>query len=411
MRLKTNLLLLLTAGIFFALYPSGCDSPEQSDGEMNGNNISHYTCTMHPSVKQAEPGKCPICGMTLVPVYKEGAPPETNGQNRVRTVNVPLYQQQLIGVQLDSVQIRPLGGTVRAVGHVAMDERSVAAVNLKFSGWIEALHVDYTGQLVQKGQPLFDIYSPELVATQEEYLQALRGTTPSLRQSARERLRLWKISDEQITEIEKAGRVNQRITVHSPIRGHVLSKQVSEGSHVKQGRDLYTIADLSTVWVLAEVYEHELPSVAEGQRAIIRLTTEPGRQYEGRVDYVYPTLNARARTAKVRIVVANPDLKLRPDMYAEVEIAVEAGDYLTVAETAVLNTGTRQLVFVDRGNGRFEPRQVHVGKKMENYYVVIQGLQAGEVVVKSGNFLIDAEAQVQGVMQNMAGAAAAPHRH
>ena len=384
--------------------------------------VDYYTCTMHPSVKQKDPGKCPICAMDLVPVYKEGGAPQTRPENkRVRTVNIPFYQQQLIGVQRDTVKVRQVAKTIRTLGHVDYDETKIATVSLKFSGWIEKLHVDYTGQFVKQGQPLFDIYSPELVSTQEEYLQTLRGFSQeprltslsnkvgvdrdnlesSLLKSVRDRLLLWGISDKQITEIEKAGTPKLKLTFYSSISGYVLEKNVLEGRHAKYGTDLYTIADLSNVWVHADIYEYELPFIKVGQKATIRLSYEPGANYTGRVDYIYPTLQSRTRTAKIRLVFPNPELKLKPGMYADVEITVDHGEQLTISETAVLNTGVRQLVFVDRGNGRFEPREIKIGPKVGRYFVVLEGLEPGEVVVKSGNFLIDAEAHVQGVLQTM----------
>lgn len=386
--------------------------------------IDYYTCTMHPSVRQKEPGKCPVCAMDLVPVYKEGAAPQSEfGHKKIRTVNIPLYQQQLIGVQRDTVKVRPVAQTIRTVGHVVYDETKIATINLKFSGWMAKLYANYTGQFVKKGLPLFDIYSPELVATQEEYLQTLRSeasgqelrltglsnrTTDdannrenSLLKSSRDRLLLWGISEKQIAELTKTDTPKLKLTIYSPLSGYVLEKNALEGRHAKAGTDLYTIADLSTIWVHADIYEYELPFVKVGQKATIRLSYDPGAEYTGRVDYIYPTLQARTRTAKVRLVFPNPNLKLKPDMYADVEIADEQEERLIVPETAVLNTGMRHLVFVDRGDGRFEPREIKLGVKAGRYYTVLEGLEPGEVIVKSGNFLIDAEAHVQGVLQTM----------
>jgi multidrug efflux pump subunit AcrA (membrane-fusion protein) len=392
------------------------------NGGAGEGEIDYYTCTMHPSVKDKEPGKCPICAMDLVPIFKEGAEQQTGAADKqVRTVNISLYQQQLIGVQRDTVKLRSVAQTIRTIGHVAYDETRIATVNLKFSGWIEKLYVDYTGQLVKKGQSLFDIYSPELVSTQEEYLQALRNPSFKLRsngsnnrpgdgagnressllKSSRDRLLLWGISEEQIAELEKTRTPNLELTVYSPIGGYVLEKNTLQGRHAKAGTDLYTIADLSTIWVHADIYEYELPLIEVGQKATIKMAYEPGAEYTGRVDYIYPTLQARTRTAKVRLIFPNPDLKLKPDMYVDVEIAVDRGEQLAIPETAVLNTGVRQLVYVDRGKGRFEPREIRLGPKVGRYYVVLAGLEPEEVIVKSGNFLIDAEAHVQGVLQTM----------
>jgi Cu(I)/Ag(I) efflux system membrane fusion protein len=347
-------------------------------------------------------------------VSAEGAgttrPAQTKSSS-VQTVNVPLYQQQLIGVQRDTVRLMATAKTIRTIGHVAYAETQVAAINLKFSGWIEKLYADYTGKFVRKGEPLFDIYSPELVSTQEELLQSLHGALGaasngserrnSLRQSVRNRLLLWGISEEQIEEIAREGAPKLTLTFYSPITGYVLEKNALQGRYAKAGTDLYTIADLSTVWVHADIYEHELSLIRVGQKAVIRLPYDPSAEYRGKVDYVYPTLQNRTRTARIRLVFPNPDLKLKPDMYADVEIEADQGEGLAIPASAVLNTGLRQIVFVDRGNGRFEPRAIKLGPKAGRYYVVLEGLKEGEVIVKSGNFLIDAEAHVQGVLETM----------
>lgn len=381
------------------------------------NEIDYYTCTMHPSVKQQQPGTCPICAMDLVPVQKKQKVPESeNVQKDARTINIPLYQQQLIGVQRDTVARHPTVKTIRTVGIVAYNEAKVATINLKFSGWIEKLYVNYTGQFMQKGQPLFEIYSPEVVATQEEYLQALKAVAQknrfansvqhknggnTLLASTRERLLLWGITKKQIRELESTRVPRLTVAVGSPITGYVVKKNVLQGGKAKEGTDLYTIADLSTLWVHADIYEYELPFIKVGQQAQITLTYDPKVKYTGKVDYIYPMLNTKTRTAKIRLIAPNPELRLKPEMYANVSIKVDLGVQLTVPETAVLNTGARQLVFVDRGNGRFEPREIELGTKVDRYYVVLKGLEEGEIVVKSGNFLIDAEAHVQGVLQSL----------
>ncbi|MFQ5798591.1 MAG: efflux RND transporter periplasmic adaptor subunit [Bacteroidota bacterium] len=390
-------------------------------GSTGEGEIDYYTCTMHPSVKEKEPGTCPICGMDLVPVYKSDAQAGQDAtKKQPRTVDIPLYQQQLIGVQFDTVKAIQADKNLRTVGIVVYDERKLATVNLKFSGWVEKLFVDYVGRRVKKGEPLFTIYSPELVSTQEEYLQSLSDTArsyslvaarsnlvqkpasqKSYSRTAEERLLLWGLSKAQIDEFARRGTPEIAVTFYSPMNGYVIMKNILEGSKAKAGTDLYTIADLSTVWVHADAYEFELPFIAVGQQAIITLSYDPQARYSGKVDYIYPTLNKKARTARVRIVVPNPDMKLLPNMYTNVEIRINMGIQLTIAETSVLDTGNRQIVFVDRGSGRFEPREVKIGPKVGQRYTVLDGLEPGEVVVKSGNFLIDAEAHVQGVLETM----------
>lgn len=381
--------------------------------------IDYYTCTMHPSVKQKDPGTCPICAMDLVPVYKPGSGSDEVAQERGKPiVNIPLYQQQLIGVQFDTVRVTQARRSIRTVGIVAADERKLVTVNLKFSGWIEKLYADYDGKKVRRGEPLFEIYSPELVATQEEFLQSLhnmtRGTALSGADSRKElqregsyarnaeaRLRLWGITQEQIEELAQRGSPQDALRFYSPIDGFILKKNIIEGSMARTGTDLLTIADLSTVWIYADVYEYELPFIDVGQETRVTLSSDASARYSGRIDYIYPVLEKKARTAKIRIVVPNPMMKLKPEMYADVELIGKQTGELTVAETSVLDTGTRQLVFVYRGNGRFEPREVAVGAKTGDRFVVLDGLETGDVVVKSGNFLIDAEAHVQGVLQSM----------
>jgi len=381
--------------------------------------VDYYTCTMHPSVKQKDPGTCPICAMDLVPVYKSprGSSREQRQEER-QLVNVPLYQQQLIGVQFDTVRVTEGRRSIRTVGIVAADERRLATVNLKFSGWIEKLYADYEGKSVRKGEPLFEIYSPELVSTQEEFLQSLHtmranervaagnpqsGDPPhnSYVRNAEERLRLWGLGDRQISEISRRGSPQNTVKFYSSIDGFILKKNIIEGSMAKVGTDLLTIADLSTVWVYADVYEYEVAFVRNGQRARVTLSNDPSVSYSGKVDYIYPVLDKKARTAKARIVVPNRSMKLKPEMYADVDLLGEPAEDLTIAETSVLDTGTRQLVFVYHGNGRFEPREVTVGAKTGQRFIVLKGLEEGDVVVKSGNFLIDAEAHVQGVLQSM----------
>jgi RND family efflux transporter MFP subunit len=395
------------------------ETQAEHEGHGQENEIDYHTCTMHPSVKSKEPGKCPICSMDLVPVMKKA---QASKEEVDLTFAVSPVKQQLIGVKFSEVEVAPLQKTIRAVGRVDYDERKVAVVNLKISGWIKDLLVDYTGQLVRKGQPLFTIYSPELVSTQEEYLQALRAlqNTPvaaantdnrqqptayinpqEVLNTARQRLLLWDITEEQIAELEKRGKPETYLTIHSPINGHVIMKMALKGMHVDSGMELYKIADLSTVWVYADVYEYELPHVKIGQNATITLSYLPGETFEGRIAYVFPYLNMNTRTARVRIELSNRAGKLKPEMYAEVEVFVDLGNKLAVPESAVLNTGVRQIVFVDKGNGIFEVRFVQLGARAKGLYEITEGLQAGERVVSYANFLIDAESKVQGVLQRL----------
>ncbi len=325
-------------------------------------------------------------------------------------------RQQLIGVKTVAVERRPLETLVRAVGRVDYDEQRVAHVHLRISGWVEDLFVDYTGQVVHEGQPLLTLYSPELVATQEEFLLALRtqarvkdSPIPEVRaqadglvEAARDRLRLWTLTDAQINDLAQRGKPLTYVPIYSPIRGHVVAKNVFKGMFVQPEMTLYTIADLSTVWVNAEIYEHEASFVKTGQPATVTLAAYPGEAFHGRVSYIYPYLNRETRTVTVRLEFSNPDLRLKPDMYGDVVIPVNRGNKVAIPEQAVLDSGTRTLVFVARGEGLFEPRPVTLGPKVGAYYEVREGIAEGERVVTAGNFLIDSESKLM-VATNLMG--------
>ncbi len=338
------------------------------------------------------------------------------GSGQAYAMVTPL-KQQLIGVQTMVVEKRPMETVVRAVGRVDYDEQHIARVNLRISGWVEDLFVDYTGQVVRKGQPLFTLYSPDLVASQDEYLLALRARDkmkespiPEVREqavqlveAARDRLRLWTLTDDQITELARRGKAQTYVTIYSPTRGYVVDKKVFKGMFVQPEMTLYTIADLSTVWLNAEIYEYEVPFVKIGQLVTVTFASYPGEQFHGQVSYIYPYLNKEARTVKVRLDLPNPDVRLKPDMYGDALIKVDRGTKLAIPEHAVLDSGTRTLVFVVRGEGLFEPRVVRLGPKIGSYYEVPEGLMEGERVVTSGNFLIDSESKLMAAT-NMMGA-------
>ena len=344
------------------------------------------------------------------------APSQDIGPAQAYAMVAPL-KQQLIGVKTMVIEKRPMETVVRAVGRVDYDEQRIARVNLRISGWVEDLFVDYTGQVVRKGQPLFTLYSPDLVATQDEYLLALRARDkvkdspiPDVRQqadqiveAARDRLRLWTLTDDQITELARRGKAQTYVTIHSPIRGYVIDKKVFKGMFVQPEMTLYTIADLSTVWVNAEIYEYEVPFVTVGQLATVTFASYPGEQFHGRVSYIYPYLNKEARTVKVRVDMPNPDVRIKPDMYGDALINVDRGSKVAIPEQAVLDSGTRTLVFVVRGEGVFEPRTVKLGPKIGSYFEVREGVTEGDRVVTSGNFLIDSESKLMAAT-NMMGA-------
>jgi Cu(I)/Ag(I) efflux system membrane fusion protein len=354
-----------------------------------------------------------IKGMTMETIQKEGKMQEVTPG----TVQISPERQQLIGVKFGTVEMKPLEKAIRTVGRVDYDEKRIVTVSPKIGGWIEDLYVDFTGKFVNQGDPLFTIYSPELVSTQEEYLLAIQAKKSlskspfpevassgnSLAESAKRRLKLWDINDDQIKTLEETGQAKKTLTFYSPFSGFVLEKSAYKGMNVMPGVALYKLADLSVVWLYADVYEYELPFVRLGQQASVQLASMPGETFTGRAVYIYPSLNPETRTAKVRFEIPNPHGKLKPEMYANVEIKVSLGRKLAVPEGAIIDTGVRQIAIVDKGSGYFEPREVKVGSKVENYYEVIKGLKAGERVVTSANFLVDSESKLKEALGGMAG--------
>jgi Cu(I)/Ag(I) efflux system membrane fusion protein len=375
--------------------------------------ILYYVDPMHPAYKSDKPGIAPDCGMKLEPVYEEAGgaaaanvPAESMPPG---AINISPEKQQLIGVKYGEVHVMPLSRTIRAVGIVSYDETKIARIHTRVDGWIEQVMADFTGDVVKKGQPLLSIYSPELLATQQEFLLARKAQgdladspikeatagAEALYAAARKRLELWDVTDEQIQEILRRNAPIKTMTVFSPVSGYVLTRNAFPRQRVTSDTELYTIADLSTVWVLAEVYEYEAQAVQLGQSVRITLPSFPGQSLWGKVSYILPKVDATARTIKVRIELPNPGLRLKPDMYANAELAVDYGRRLAVPAEAVLDAGLAKTVFVDRGNGYLEPRQVELGEKVGDDYIVLGGLKQGERVVTSGNFLVDSESRLK----------------
>jgi Cu(I)/Ag(I) efflux system membrane fusion protein len=359
----------------------------------------------HSSTAPAKADDLDMSGLTMESLQKEGKMVEV----APGTVQISPERQQLIGVRIGTVEKRPLKKVIRTNGRVEFDEKRLATISPKIGGWIEELYVDFTGAPVKKGAPLLTLYSPELVSTQEEYLAALRArqelaASPypevaasgnALVESARRRLRLWDISEEQIRELEQTGQVRKSLTLYSPYGGIVLEKMAFKGMRVEPGMALYKLADLSVVWLIADIYEYELPLIRLGQQASIHLSYLPGEAFTGKAVFIYPYLDAQTRTARVRFEFANPHGKLKPEMYAGVEITIRLGDKVTVPEGAIIDTGIRKVAIVEKGAGYFEPRDVKLGTKAGDYYEVLDGLKVGERVVTSANFLIDSESKLK----------------
>jgi membrane fusion protein, copper/silver efflux system len=333
------------------------------------------------------------------------------------SVRLTAAQLREFGVTFGTVEQRALHGDVRTVGIVTFDETRIAQVAPKFGGFVERLYVDFTGQPVRAGQPMAEIYSPELVAAQQELLLAAgldeslagssvpgtAGKRSSLAEAARRRLRLWDVSEAQVDQIVRSGQVRRTITLHAPASGVVVEKPVVRGQAVEPGQTLYTIADLSRVWVEAELREGDAGVAREGAAATIELAAFPGRPIAGRVDYVYPTLQAEARTLKARIAIPNPDGRLRPGMYATVRLSTPAGSALTVPSTAVVHTGDRAIVFVDHGGGRLMPHEVELGRAAGDYTEILTGVEPGQRVVTSAQYILDSESNMAEVMKSMIG--------
>ena len=359
----------------------------------------------HSATAPAKADDLDLSGLTMESLQKEGKMVEV----APGTVQISPERQQLIGVRIGTVEKRPLQKVIRTNGRVEFDEKRLTTISPKIGGWIEELYVDFTGAPVKKGAPLLTLYSPELVSTQEEYLAALRArqelaASPypevaasgnALVESARRRLRLWDISEEQIRELEQTGQVRKSLTLYSPYGGIVLEKMAFKGMRVEPGMALYKLADLTVVWLIADIYEYELPLIRLGQQASINLSYLPGEAFTGKAVFIYPYLDAQTRTARVRFEFANPRGTLKPEMYAGVEIIIRLGDKVAVPEGAIIDTGIRKVAIVDKGSGYFEPREVKLGTKAGDYYEVLDGLKVGERVVTSANFLIDSESKLK----------------
>jgi Cu(I)/Ag(I) efflux system membrane fusion protein/cobalt-zinc-cadmium efflux system membrane fusion protein len=450
-------LLIVLGGGYVLMQSEGPGGRNRETALKEGETASksQYTCGMHPFIIRDEPGTCPICGMNLTPL-KPGTGGETQaakgGERQVRHWIspmdptyvreepgkdymghdlVPVYENggggseitidpvtmQNMGVRTAPVTRQDLNREVRTVGRIGFEESKQYMVNSKIGGWIERLYVNQTGQLVRKGQPLLEIYSPELVAAQQEYLLAL-GHRDELKKSsfaeigaggerlveaARQRLRYWDISDRQIKELEQSGRVRKTMTLYSPFNGIVMEKKALEGMNVMPGMELMQISDISRVWVYADIYEYELPWVKSGQQALVEFPQAANKVLKGKVSYIYPTLEPMTRTVQARIELSNPGLELKPEMFVNVRLQTEPiTDALTIPIDAVLNSGTGRHVFVALGDGRFEPRTITTGLQgAADRVQVLSGLKDGEEVVTSAQFLLDSESKLREAIQKM----------
>ena len=443
-------------------------------GDNAAMTADKYTCGMHPFIITDKPGNCPICGMTLtkiestpapgaaaavspaptakpsggarkillyrnpmnpkitskspakdemgmdyVPVYEDEVKGSGGGTlpEGYATVQVGMERVRMAGIQSATATRETINRPVRAAGVVVPDERSVRRVQAKIDGWVEKLHSNFTGQLVTKGEPLLEIYSPELVATQREYLLARAGVarmkespyedarqmSSGLAQAARTRLKLFDVPESVIEELERTGKVQRTVTLNAPVSGYVSGKEVFEGTRVSPGMDLLTVTDLSRVWIEADLYEYEAQSVRVGQTATLETVADPGANLKGRVSFIYPTFSPETRTLKVRFEFPNPGLRLKPQMYVNVALDLQGVTGVVIPDSALIETGVRQIVFVDAGDGSFEPREVKVGVRGDGKAQILSGVKAGENVAVRANFLLDSESKLRAALTKMTG--------
>ena len=440
---------LAIAVLLLAIMPA-CSKRGGAGGR--DSNIDHWTCTMHPSVNAKDPGKCPICSMDLVPVTKHGgsgssatpaATPtdqstgkgdEMKGMQGMGNMPgmpgmkgtemkgaeekpgefvVPVERQQQIGVTFATVEMKPLSHSIRAVGRVVPETQRVWRVVSRTPAYVQELGVNAPGEFVKKNQVLMKLYSPELLTTQRELIDLLRARDRSatgmhsasedfqrLIESAERRLRLWNVTDEQITKIEQTRQAEESLPILSKVDGIVQNLPVTQGANVAMGSPIVEVADLSVVWVWGEFYQDELPMLQIGQEVTVSSSSYPGEKFRGQITLIDPFIDDAKRTGRVRLDIQNPDLKLKPDMYVDLVLDMDMGRSLVVPVSAVMPTGKRNIAFVDKGNGKLEPRLLVLGGKYGDVYAVKSGLKEGERVVASANFLIDAEAKIQGALKS-----------
>lgn len=399
------LLALLGGALGYAVARLTGESPPPDAGAER--KVLYWQAPMDPSYRSDKPGKSPM-GMDLVPVYADEAPVK-----RVAELRIAPGVVNTIGVRTAAVERGTLFRRVDTVGYVGVAEDGIADIDVRLEGWIEDLRVRSEGETVRRGDLLFRIYSRPLVSAQAEYVQALRGGQSVMVAAAGERLRALGMSETQIGELRSSGRVMERIGVHAPQDGFVASLNIRQGAYVRPGTPVMRLADLSTVWVLADVHEDRIGWIEEGQAARMTLAFAPGREWEGRVDYVYPTIEPASRTARVRLVFANPDGELRPAMYASIAIDAAPREHvLHIPREALIRTGRSERVILALGEGRFRPAEVQSGIESGDRVEILAGLAEGERVVTSSQFLIDSEASLDASFLRMLGdEQAGEHRH
>ena len=367
--------------------------------QAGARKVKYWVAPMDPAYISKKPGKSPM-GMDLVPVYEDDQKAEIAG-----TVTIDPVMVQNMGVRVASVERGSISRHIRTLGEVDVAESEISVVNLRFSGWVERIYADETGQEVKRGQRLFSIYSPELVSAQKEYLMAynVSGSVGELTKSAAERLRLWNIPESVLRKIVSRQNVDRSLVITAPRSGYILQKNIVDGARVNAGKDLYRIGNLKKIWVTAEVYEFDAPWIKLGQPANMELSFQRGKQYVGKVEYIYPTLNRKSRTLKVRLEFNNPGVELKPGMFATVRIEGQRKEgVLRIPTEAIIHSGERQIVFIAGEVGKYEAREIVTGLVGDGHLTeVLSGLSQDEMVVTSGQFLLDSEAQLQEAVQKL----------
>jgi RND family efflux transporter MFP subunit len=383
----------------YATEPANSTSSEE-------RKILYWFDPMHPAYKSEKPGIAPDCGMTLVPKYAEE---EHGGPMPLGTITLSEDKQIMAGVRTVKALRSPLVRELRTTAEIVADESRISHIHLKTSGYVDRVFINTIGQLVHKGDRLLTLYSPDLVAAQEEYLIAKRGNTKlgsapieevrqgaaSLLSSTRQKLKLLDVSEDQIARLDKTGEVSRELTFYAPVSGFVTDRKAFPQTAVTPDTELYTVSDLSSVWANADIYESEVPYVHLGQKVALKLSYYPGKTYSGVISYIYPSVDPQTRTVKARIAIPNPGFALKPQMFADATIRIDYGRMLLVPQEAVLNSGETQQVFVVHPGGVFEPRAITIGPVVNGQAAVLSGLKEGEAVVSSGNFLIDSESRMK----------------
>lgn len=413
---KIVLVLLLIIGLAFVaikfnLVPGFKVTNNQSESAI-------YLCPMHPTYTSDRPGDCPICSMRLVKREqgnKKIVHRMAKDMKMEEGLEIDPVKEQYLGIKTTKAKLKDVQKEIKALGTVMPDETKLAHIHTKFSGYIQKVSADYEGKLVSKGQPLFTVYSPELVSTQEEYLLALEAEEklkdnkfPEIANSQREllgaarrRLELWDVSSEQIDKLKETKQVTKELTIYSPVSGFITKREAFEGTEIAPEDTLYDIADLSRVWVVVEVYENDLPFVTIGQTATINFDYENIKPFIGKITYIYPTIDPTTRTLKIRLEVNNPGFKLKPDMYINAILATNIGKHVVIPTRAAIDSGKRQVVFVKEGKGKFIPKEVKLGPEVNDERVVYSGINDGDNVVTDGNFLLDSESNLETALGQM----------